>query len=474
MTSYRPESCVLALGDAFYDVVRPAAFPKLTLRFRNDRAAHEVGLDALEDDAWIEHFGRFRALEGNLREPLALRYHGHQFGSYNPALGDGRGFLFAQVRAERGRLLDLGTKGSGPTPWSRGGDGKLTLQGAVREILAAEQLEALLVPTSRTLSVIETHESPERHDEEPPTRGAVLVRASFSHVRFGTFQRLAHLGDAANMHRLVAYVVRELFPHLASAHDEVFSMFDEIVTRTADVTAAWMSAGFVHGVLNSDNMNVTGESFDYGPWRFLPTLDPAFTAAYFDERGYYAYGRQSQASLRNLGYLADALATVKLRVDRETLAREYEARYRRGLRERIERRLGLFPGDPAQATRLGTATLDLLGTQKVGFAELFHDWLGGPTAEARALASPRGPLYDSALARPFRSALEGYRSRVSVPSESAVEASAPCDLLVDEVRAIWASIAKHDDFSPLHAKVGAIRAWGARLRGDVDDSADIR
>ncbi|HEX7657361.1 MAG TPA: protein adenylyltransferase SelO family protein, partial [Sphingomonas sp.] len=137
---YRPETTITQLGNAFYDPVAPARFPETRLRFRNDRAAASVGLDHLDDQAWISHFGRFDPLPGSLPTPLALRYHGHQFRVYNPEIGDGRGFLFAQLRDDRGRLMDLGTKGSGQTPWSRFGDGRLTLKGGVREILATEML----------------------------------------------------------------------------------------------------------------------------------------------------------------------------------------------------------------------------------------------------------------------------------------------------------------------------------------------
>src|SRR6185312_15585133 len=153
------------------------------------------GLDTLTDAEWTDHFGRFQPIAGSFETPLALRYHGHQFQTYNPDLGDGRGFLFAQLRDADGRLLDLGTKGSGRTPWSRGADGRLTLKGGVREVLATEMLEALGVPTSKTFSLIETGEALERHDEPSPTRGAVLVRLSHSHIRIGTFQRLAYLKD---------------------------------------------------------------------------------------------------------------------------------------------------------------------------------------------------------------------------------------------------------------------------------------
>ena len=196
VSRYAPCPVFPSLGDEFFDVVEPARFPKHVLRFRNQSWAERVGLGGLDAPAWERHFAAFAPLEENLASPLALRYHGHQFGVYNAALGDGRGFLFAQLRDDAGRLLDLGTKGSGQTPWSRGGDGRLTLKGGVREVLATEMLEALGVPTSRSFSLFETGEAHARGDEPSPTRSSVLVRLSHSHIRFGTFQRLAHAKDA--------------------------------------------------------------------------------------------------------------------------------------------------------------------------------------------------------------------------------------------------------------------------------------
>src|SRR3569623_1464815 len=194
-----PETAILDLGGDFYDPVAAADFPETFLRFRNDRAAAQVGLDSLDAAAWIEHFGRFAPLPGSLTTPLALRYHGHQFRVYNPEIGDGRGFLFAQLRDSAGRMMDLGTTGSGRPPWSRFGDGRLTLKGGVREILATEMLEALGVPASRCFTLIETGEALERGDEPSPTRSAVLVRLSHSHIRIGMFQRLAYFRDAESV-----------------------------------------------------------------------------------------------------------------------------------------------------------------------------------------------------------------------------------------------------------------------------------
>ena len=257
--AYRPETALPALGPSFFDPVDAADFPMTQLRFRNDRAAGEIGLDGLADDEWVTHFGRFDPLPGALPRPLALRYHGHQFRAYNPEIGDGRGFTFAQLRDRAGRLMDLGTKGSGRTPWSRFGDGRLTLKGGVREILATEMLEALNVPTSRTLSLIETGEALERGDEPSPTRSAVLVRLSHGHIRIGTFQRVAYERDEEAMRRLVGYTLRTLY---GEHSDDPLRLLDLVVDRAAILAARYMAAGFVHGVLNSDNINVTGESFD--------------------------------------------------------------------------------------------------------------------------------------------------------------------------------------------------------------------
>ncbi len=296
----RPSIVHAELGDAFYDVVAPAEFPSLRLRYRDDRWAARVGLDGLTPDEWLAHMGRLEPLPGSYQRPLALRYHGHQFRQYNPDLGDGRGFLFAQLHdLSDGRLLDLGTKGSGTTPWSRGGDGRLTLKGAVREVLATRMLEALGVYTSKTLSVIETGEALMRHDEPSPTRAAVLVRLSHSHIRIGTFQRLAFHDDTENVRRLRDYSIRTYLPEAWRQEEaaRTVAFLDEVTARVAVLGAQWMAAGFVHGVLNTDNINITGESFDYGPWRFLPVFDPMFTAAYFDHGGLYAYGRQPETLL---------------------------------------------------------------------------------------------------------------------------------------------------------------------------------
>lgn len=444
-----PSRAILTLGPAFYDAVQPAHFPTHHLRFRNDRAAAELGLDGLDDAQWVERTARFVPILGSLEAPLALRYHGHQFRTYNPDLGDGRGFLYAQFRATDGRLLDLGTKGSGTTPWSRAGDGRLTLKGAVREALATEMLEALGVPTSRTLSIIETGEALSRGDEPSPTRSAVLVRLSHGHIRIGTFQRLAHLGETENLARLVVYVRREL--HGADDGDPV-ALLAHTVAATARTVARIMVAGFVHGVLNTDNINVTGESFDYGPWRFLPTLDPGFTAAYFDHSGLYAYGRQPETIQWNLLQLARALRPLAEAEPLLEALQTFPERYAAELGAATCARLGVAPCGADADSALFAAIAAALEASGTGFDRFWADWRGG---------TPAGTGYEAPVWSDLRAALAGRTA--TLPPMNA----APPTMLIEDVEAIWAAIAERDDWKPFADKIAAVRAFGATFAGQA-------
>jgi uncharacterized protein YdiU (UPF0061 family) len=445
--AYRPEARLLTLGDAFYDPVTAADFPETRLRFRNDRAAAEIGLDTLDDSEWVQALGRFAPMPGTLPQPLALRYHGHQFRSYNPDIGDGRGFTFAQMLARDGRLMDLGTKGSGQTPWSRSGDGRLTLKGGVREILATEMLEALNVPTSRTLSLIETGEELVRGDEPSPTRSAVLVRLNHSHVRIGTFQRLAYERDEEGLRKLVGYTLRNLYDEDS---DDPVRLLDLVVGRTARLAARYMAAGFVHGVLNSDNINVTGESFDYGPWRFAPTWDPAFTAAYFDHQGLYAFGRQPEAIHWDVMQLAISLRGIAESEPLVEALDRFGDRYMAAVTEAILWRLGVMPRDSEQDRALVQAVERALRTTGAGIDRFYFDVFGGTLPEA--YGEPWTGVREALAAYP------AWKDR-SHPYWS----GEPCSMLIDEVESIWSAIAERDDWSVLDAKVAKIRAMGEAL-----------
>jgi protein adenylyltransferase len=452
-SSYQPEKAILELDSRFHTPVEPAAFPQHTLRWRNQRWAENVGLGQISDDEWIAHFGKFEPLKGSLEKPLAQAYHGHQFQVYNPQIGDGRGFLFAQLRDAKGRLLDFGTKGSGQTPWSRSGDGRLTLKGGVREIMAAGMLEALGVNTSKAFSLIETGEQLARHDEPSPTRSSVLVRLSHSHIRFGTFQRQAYQGDAGAIGDLVEYCIRHFYPN-AKGVDMAASaagLLREVVTATADLVASWMSAGFVHGVLNTDNMVVTGESFDYGPWRFLPYSDPSFTAAYFDEQGLYAFGRQPATGLWNLGQLASCLTLVCDVDPLEKALEAYEPAYRAAFRRRMMAILGLKPSTEESDLNLLKSLFSWMGETRASWPQVFFDWFGGPASEGRALAGDLAQLYREPNFEAARKALmEHEPERPERLSRPYFSGAAPVSILIDEVESLWEHIARDDDWGPFN------------------------
>ena len=446
---YCPDPKIASLSDKIGDAVKAADFPETNLRFRNDRWAATVGLGGLSDADWIKHFGRFEPLAANMPEPLALRYHGHQFRVYNPDIGDGRGFLFAQLRDGHDRLLDLGTKGSGTTPHSRQGDGRLTLKGGVREILATEMLEALGVNTSKTFSIIETGEALMRGDEPSPTRSAVMVRLSHSHIRIGSFQRLAAEGDAATMDQLVQYCLTILYNETPSDNPAA-QLLGRAVERIADLAASYMVAGFVHGVLNSDNINVTGESFDYGPWRFTEFWDPRFTAAYFDQNGLYAFGRQAEAIHWDLGQLAVSLRLICDAPPLIEALERFPGLYQSAIVRRFLWRLGIPSRGDEQDRKLVEAAEHAMVREQIPIDQFFHRHRGGRTSGAKSTGAAHNT---------FTEILEGY-ANPDAAGHKYWDDDQPCSMLIEEVEAIWAAIAEHDDWSGLYLKIEAVRRMG--------------
>jgi uncharacterized protein YdiU (UPF0061 family) len=459
---YRADPAILELGDAFYDPVEAADFPRTLLRFRNDRWAPAVGLEDLADSDWIRHFGRFEPLPDNFARPLALRYHGHQFRSYNPDIGDGRGFLFAQLRDGDGRLLDLGTKGSGRTPYSRFGDGRLTLKGGVREVLATEMLEALGVETSKTFSLIETGEALERGDEPSPTRSAVLVRLQHSHIRIGTFQRLAYFREAENLVKLTDYCLRHYYGE-EGGDDSPARLLAHVAREAARLAASYIAAGFVHGVLNSDNIAITAQSFDYGPWRFTPYWDGHFTAAYFDHAGLYSFGRQPEAIHWDVLQLAASLRTI---AEAEALNPSLDAfppEFQRRLVAAMFGRLGIRPAGDDSDSGLLVALETALAAKTVTIDRFFFDWRGG----RRRGPSPADEVYESDAFATFRQSIALYDAVGGALDHSYWSDEAPCSMHIEEVESIWSRIDEADDWTPFNDKIGAIRRMGDAMRGSA-------
>lgn len=456
------ESVFASLGEQFSEVVTAADFPRHELRFRNDALLPLLGLNPaqVDDQDFIEAFGQFHSTQ-----PLqAMCYHGYQFGEYNPHLGDGRGFLYGQVRDKDGQLYDLGTKGSGRTPFSRQADGRLTLKGGVREVLAAEALHQLGVKTSRCLSLIETGESLYRGDEPSPTRSSVMVRFQRSHIRFGTFERVYYLQRRDLLEKLLDHTIEHYYGEYWGKADARPLFYADLVKRVARLAAQWMAAGFCHAVLNTDNMAIAGESFDYGPYAFIPTYDPKFTAAYFDYSGRYCYGNQPRICELNLEMLQRPLAMVMDRRDLATGLAGYGVEYTRTYRSLMWQKLGFVELPEELGNDLLTATLDLLQETQTGYHDFFyqlaaqfnHGWRSHPETIlensdfAGSVLKEWQRLYQLALKEVPEDELNGVGDRLTAQNPKTA-------LLRPVIESIWEPIIAEDNWQPFNDLLTAIR-----------------
>jgi serine/tyrosine/threonine adenylyltransferase len=465
------ETAIESLGTDYYDDVVAAEFPHQILRFRNDDILMQLGLDPTQvsDADFVEAFGKF----ANPAHPfLALRYHGYQFGEYNPGLGDGRGFLYGQVRDINEELCDFGTKGSGRTPYSRGGDGMLTLKGGVREVLAAEALHQMGVRTSRCLSLMETGLDLWRGDEPSPTRSSVMVRFSRSHIRFGTFERLNYLKRPDLIGKLLDHVIAYYYGHLTKLEsgERYAKFYAELVQRVAELVAQWMSVGFCHAVLNTDNMSITGESFDYGPYAFLPTYNPDFTAAYFDHYGRYSYGNQPGICKLNLELLQQPLsAVIDATVMTEALAK-FEGYYFPHYKQLMLQKLGLEGETTPARDELLVATLQLLADTQVGYHQFFYDL--SQAFQLRWQQDINSILNETELMPEvvgnagYQKWLQLYHQVLSEMGESELaqidrlltRSNPQTILLRPQIEAIWEPIAQDNDWAPFNSLLDKIRS----------------
>jgi uncharacterized protein YdiU (UPF0061 family) len=311
-------------------------------------------------------------------------------------------------------------------------------------------LEALGVYTSKAFALFETGESLMRGDEPSPTRSSVLTRLGHSHIRFGAFQRLGYLRDTQMIAPLVDHAVTNYYPDLLAFEGKarIAAFFEAIVKASARLAASWMAAGFVHGVLNTDNMTVTGESFDYGPWRFLPTSDPGFTAAYFDETGLYAFGRQPEAVAWNLTRLGGVLGMVCDADPLNAALQRYPELYNAALREKMLARLGLSPINADADGDFVDSLFIWMTDSQIGWAQFFHDWFAGRNARADA-------LYDTPAFAPIRAGIEA-RASGAKPAHPYFARETPVDMTIDEVERVWKPIADSDDWSAFNAKLADI------------------
>ncbi|MFC0408903.1 protein adenylyltransferase SelO [Roseomonas elaeocarpi] len=292
------------LPDRFFARVRPTPVEAPRLVQLNEALAVELGLDpaALRSPEGVEVLAGNRVPEG--AASIALAYAGHQFGHFVPQLGDGRALLLGEVVGRDGQRRDIQLKGSGPTPYSRGGDGRAALGPVLREYLVSEAMAALGIPTTRALAAVTTGEPVFR---ETPLPGAVLARVAASHIRVGTFQFFAARRDVEGLRALADHAIARHDPAAAGAPNPYRALLDGVAARQAELVARWLLVGFVHGVMNTDNSSISGETIDYGPCAFLDAYDPDTVFSSIDRGGRYAYGNQPQIALWNLAMLAGAL-----------------------------------------------------------------------------------------------------------------------------------------------------------------------
>ena len=337
----------------------PVAAPRLVKV--NEQLARQLRLDAdaLKSDHGVEVLSGNRVAEG--AEPVALAYAGHQFGHFVPQLGDGRANLLGEVVGRDGVRYDIQLKGSGRTLFSRGGDGRAALGPVLREYIVSEAMAALGVPTTRALAAVTTGEWVQRETVLP---GAVLTRVAASHLRVGTFEYFAAQRDTEGVRTLADYAITRHYPDAAQAKRPYRALLEGVISQQAQLIAQWMLLGFIHGVMNTDNTSISGETVDYGPCAFMEAYDPATVFSSIDHGGRYAYGNQPSAALWNLARLAEALlAVLALEVGSEEAAvaaanealNAFEPQYRAARTAGLRRKLGLgteHEGDAALAEDL--------------------------------------------------------------------------------------------------------------------------
>jgi uncharacterized protein YdiU (UPF0061 family) len=333
------DTSYLSFPESFYHKVLPKPLKNTHLISFNPHVAELLDLDPcqVKPSELIEYFGSAKLLRGS--EPLAMKYSGHQFGVYNPELGDGRGVLLGEIVNRLGERWDLHLKGAGQTAYSRFGDGRAVLRSSIREYLISEAMHALKIPTTRALCLLGSEEYTLREGMEPC---ALVVRVTQSHIRFGHFEHLYHTRRYDDLKALADYCVERYFAQHLVAPNPYLAMFEEIRDRSIDMVARWQAYGFVHGVLNTDNMSILGETFDYGPYAFMDEFRLDYVSNHTDHQGRYAFQRQPDIVLWNLSCLAQTLLPL---VDRESLIElldGYAERYRAVYYQLMRERLGLL------------------------------------------------------------------------------------------------------------------------------------
>ncbi|HIE42897.1 MAG TPA: YdiU family protein [Nitrospinaceae bacterium] len=356
------------LGPEFYQAKAPDSVTDPYLIDFSPSAAKLIDLSPGEgkSQGFIDRFSGNCALEG--AQPLAMAYSGHQFGSYNPRLGDGRGILLGEVLNQKQEVWDIHLKGAGPTRFARGFDGRATLQASIREHLASEALNGLGIPTTRSLAIIGIRELIYR---QKPELAAILVRIADTHIRFGSFEYFHYTGQPKNVKRLLEFAIQNYYPDIAKESDRYQIFFQRTIQRTAKLIAKWQSVGFIHGVMNTDNMSITGATFDYGPYGFMDRFVSNHTPNHSDTHGRYAYSQQSEIGFWNLNKLAETLIPLISPETLEVEIQQYQPLFNRFYREEMGVKLGLAILD-SEFSQLVQKMFYLLQNRQLDYTNFFR------------------------------------------------------------------------------------------------------
>jgi uncharacterized protein YdiU (UPF0061 family) len=408
------------LPESFYSRVAPTPVAAPRLLLFNERLARSlgIGLEDVDAETLAQVFAGNRLPQG--AEPLSTVYAGHQFGGYSPQLGDGRAILLGEVVDRGGQRRDIQLKGAGRTPYSRRGDGRAALGPVLREYIVSEAVDALGIPTTRALAAVATGEPVYREERLP---GAVLTRVAASHIRVGTFQYFAARGDTDAVRRLAEHVIERHYPEAQASARPNLALLQGFAQRHAELVARWMAVGFIHGVMNTDNMAVSGETIDYGPCAFMEAYDPATVFSAIDEQGRYAYANQPWAAQWNLARLAEALLPV-------------------------------IDPDAAQATAAAQAVID-------AFPALFEDrWLAAMRAKLGLLGAHDG---DADLVAGLLAAMQAGQADFTLTFRRLCDALDGAEGDAGGARALFADAAAFDAWVPL---------WHERQRLETAPQAD--
>ncbi len=453
----------------FYVAWKPATAPAPRLLFLNKALATELGLDpaGLAGEEGAALFAGNALPEG--AEPIAQVYAGHQFGGFSPQLGDGRALLLGELLDRSGQRRDIAFKGSGRTPYSRGGDGKAAVGPMLREVLIGESMHALGIPTTRALAVAATGEQVYREGAFP---GAVLTRVAASHLRVGTFQFFAARGEADKLAQLADYAIARHDPALAGTEGRHLAFLRSVAQRQAALIAQWMNVGFIHGVMNTDNMTISGETIDYGPCAFLEAYDPATVFSSIDHGGRYAYGNQPHIARWNLARLAETLlplmvdgedeAAVKVAVAQVTeVIDAFPGWYAAALLQGQRAKLGLQQTQ-ADDTALADDWLALLQQHHVDFTQGWRRLVDAAAGDANPL---RALFAESAAINPWLDRWHARCAREDGGDSAAAQARAARMRQVNprviprnhRVEEALAAASEHDDLGPFNHLLAALQ-----------------